>query len=431
MEIISSGLKLEDVKLGEIWETTKDSFVVFLGGSELEKFSPKVGVEVQTLMLDIAHLRDWTDEYKSKFWVLEVKPNSDNMLSEPMYIDCSNTFGASSNSFEKLAGNVNEELVRNIIEVREKFWVYESNMMDTKRFEPRDIEKFDYDITLSFAGEDRLIVSQVAENLKKSGVRVFYDEFEKSNLWGKDLVQHLDYVYRSKSQYCIIFVSKHYASKIWTNHELKSALARSITQNEEYILPIQLDSTELPGIRPTVGYISIQTEEDVGAVNDLIIDKLNNRNLINYAEFSSKWLENILDINRMWDLDCLAFCLDSRFLDSNEGWQDRIAISYGINSTSPRSGILAPPEQGGSNVFGIHCVATKDNKLCLTDRWHSSSAAKTYERIEDVIKEMYETLANIPDKKYFEYVNNMDSKGAISLSEKYLLDEFTISTEVG
>jgi hypothetical protein len=44
---------------------------------------------------------------------------------------------------------------------------------------------FQYDVALSFAGEQRSFVQSLAYMLKAHGVRVFYDNDEQSNLWGK------------------------------------------------------------------------------------------------------------------------------------------------------------------------------------------------------------------------------------------------------
>ena len=44
-----------------------------------------------------------------------------------------------------------------------------------------------YDVALSFAGEDRKYVHRVAEALAEKGVKVFYDNFEEADLWGKYL----------------------------------------------------------------------------------------------------------------------------------------------------------------------------------------------------------------------------------------------------
>ncbi|MFV8270117.1 hypothetical protein ACNQGP_09310 [Flavobacterium sp. GT2N3] len=43
----------------------------------------------------------------------------------------------------------------------------------------------EYDVVLSFAGEDRKYVEKTAEYLRKSGVKVFYDVYEDVNLWVK------------------------------------------------------------------------------------------------------------------------------------------------------------------------------------------------------------------------------------------------------
>lgn len=117
--------------------------------------------------------------------------------------------------------------------------------------------KYKYDIALSFAGEDREYVDQVAQILKDKGVSVFYDKFEEVVLWGKDLGIHFDYVYRRQSKFFIPFISVHYKQKIWTNYEVKTAIARAIENKEEYILPVKIDKTELDGIRSTLGYLDI------------------------------------------------------------------------------------------------------------------------------------------------------------------------------
>lgn len=115
----------------------------------------------------------------------------------------------------------------------------------------------DYDIALSFAGEDRGYVDQVANLLNDRGVRVFYDLFEVADLWGKDLYVHLSEVYNKRARFTIIFISEAYARKLWTNHERKSAQARAFQDAQEYILPARFDDTEIPGVLPTTGYVSL------------------------------------------------------------------------------------------------------------------------------------------------------------------------------
>jgi hypothetical protein len=134
-------------------------------------------------------------------------------------------------------------------------------------------QPFRYDVTVSFAGEDRPTVEHLVRILRRNGVRVFYDAWEQSNLWGKDLYQHLDAVYRTAARYCLIFVSKHYVAKAWAQHELKSAQARAFVENIEYILPIRLDDTELPGIPPTIAYLDTR-DTSLAEIAQIFVAKL-------------------------------------------------------------------------------------------------------------------------------------------------------------
>lgn len=103
-----------------------------------------------------------------------------------------------------------------------------------------------YDVALSFAGEDRSYVEETAKILKRRGVRTFYDRYEVATLWGRDLYVHLDSVYRKQSRYTVMFISNHYANKLWANHERRSAQARAFQENREYILPARFDDTDIP-----------------------------------------------------------------------------------------------------------------------------------------------------------------------------------------
>ncbi len=57
-----------------------------------------------------------------------------------------------------------------------------------------------YEIAISFAGENRQLVGEVARELDSKGVRVFYDEFERVRLLGKDLVAYFAEVYAKQAK---------------------------------------------------------------------------------------------------------------------------------------------------------------------------------------------------------------------------------------
>jgi len=130
-----------------------------------------------------------------------------------------------------------------------------------------------YDVAISFAGEDRNIAEQLANKLSEKQVKVFYDSFEQADLWGKNLYDYLSSVYSEKSKYCIMLLSKHYESKLWTNLERKSAQARAFRENREYILPIRIDDTKITGIHETVEYIDINSHS-IEKIVEMVMKKL-------------------------------------------------------------------------------------------------------------------------------------------------------------
>jgi AbiJ N-terminal domain 3/TIR domain len=131
----------------------------------------------------------------------------------------------------------------------------------------------EYEIVLSFAGEDRACVEKVAHILKANEVSLFYDNYEEASLWGKDLVEHLHKVYSGSARYCVMFISKHYAAKVWPTHERRSAFEKAIETKEEYILPARFDDTEIPGLHKTICYVDLRhkSPEQLAA---LILEKL-------------------------------------------------------------------------------------------------------------------------------------------------------------
>ena len=133
-----------------------------------------------------------------------------------------------------------------------------------------------YDVALSFAGEDRTYVQEVATWLKAAGVNVFYDDFEKAKLWGTNLIDHLADIYRNKSHYVVMFISEHYVDKAWTKHERQHAQARSLIANDEYILPVRFDDTDVPGMASTIGYIDLR-KMTLSEFVDLVLVKLGKR----------------------------------------------------------------------------------------------------------------------------------------------------------
>lgn len=139
-------------------------------------------------------------------------------------------------------------------------------------------QKYLFDVAFSYAGEQRGLVKEIHDSLQTRGIKIFYDGGQITNLWGKDLYQYLSDIYQNKAQYCVVFLSRDYANKLWTKHELKAMQARAFKEAEEYILPIKLDDTEIAGLLPTVAYIKSE-DYSVSEISDLIYDKIRTKNI--------------------------------------------------------------------------------------------------------------------------------------------------------
>lgn len=138
---------------------------------------------------------------------------------------------------------------------------------------PRESKQREYDVALSFAGEDRDYVDRVASALVDADVSVFYDRYEEATLWGKNLYEHLRHIYTEAADFTVMFVSEAYSKKLWTTHERESAQARAFEERREYILPARFDNVEIPGLPKTTGYIDLRnkTPEELAA---LLLQKL-------------------------------------------------------------------------------------------------------------------------------------------------------------
>ncbi|HZO33410.1 MAG TPA: toll/interleukin-1 receptor domain-containing protein [Chloroflexota bacterium] len=118
-----------------------------------------------------------------------------------------------------------------------------------------------YDVARSFAGEDRAVARQLAQRLQTAGYAVFFDEYERAELWGESLPAKLWHVYEHQSRYCVPFVSRTYIEKPWTRLERSAALSRAVRERTPYVLPLQLDDSELPGLPSDTAYLDMRQVE--------------------------------------------------------------------------------------------------------------------------------------------------------------------------
>lgn len=216
----------------------------------------------------------------------------------------------------------------------------------------RDICSYEWDVALSFAGEDRSVAEAVALLLKENNLRVFYDLHEEAALWGRDLYQYLCDVYRCRARFCLVFLSASYAKKAWTRHELRQAQTRALSENSEYILPLRIDDTEIPGIGPTIGYIDLRTRSTREVVG-LVLAKLGHSKTTNKSDDNY-----LLEIHERYIDTCVkpsmsnqiaTEVIEARALDADQ--QAEGASSTTLNDQPPVANYQPAP---------FECPAIKD-----------------------------------------------------------------------
>jgi hypothetical protein len=70
-----------------------------------------------------------------------------------------------------------------------------------------------------------------------------------------------------------MFVSQHYAAKAWPSHERRSAQARAIQQQGDFLLPARIDDTDVPGLSPTIAYVDCR-RKSADELAALILEKV-------------------------------------------------------------------------------------------------------------------------------------------------------------
>jgi hypothetical protein len=134
------------------------------------------------------------------------------------------------------------------------------------------LARHEYDICLSFAGEDRAIAAAIAVRLRDGGTRVFYDDGEAAGPGG-DRLSYLHDLYSVRSRYCAILVSRAYAATRWASRECIAAQTLALAERgHQYVLPIRIDDTPLNGLPNTLGRVNLAS--GIEYISDVLDRKL-------------------------------------------------------------------------------------------------------------------------------------------------------------
>ena len=128
-----------------------------------------------------------------------------------------------------------------------------------------------YDVALSFAGEQRVFVREVAKKLIAKRLKIFFDEHDQHKALGHKPFDYFGEIYSEKAYLVVLFVSKEYIKKPIPKHEAKCA----IENNENSVIVFRFDDVHFDGLESKI-YIDIGTrkEEDIAdSIENVLYDK--------------------------------------------------------------------------------------------------------------------------------------------------------------
>ncbi|WP_353472304.1 TIR domain-containing protein [Salipiger sp. H15] len=134
------------------------------------------------------------------------------------------------------------------------------------RDDPRD---FEWDVAISFAGENRPLADFIGQQLRELDISVFYDRNYEDNYLGGVWSQQFNEIFVEKSRMIVAILDNHHKEKVWPTFERDCFTVRVPAKE---VIPVFLDKTIFPGIPTDLVSIHFQYDGDVDAQKDAIID---------------------------------------------------------------------------------------------------------------------------------------------------------------
>ncbi|MCO6018282.1 hypothetical protein CKN86_02160 [Carnobacterium divergens] len=133
-------------------------------------------------------------------------------------------------------------------------------------------ENKEYDVFISHSANDKDYVNKLAEKLKKSGVKIWYDS--ESIGWGASIRTSIDKGLKN-SKFGIVIISTSFIEKYWTQYEVDGLLNKEQSSGGRIVfLPIwhNITADEVANYSPSIsGKLALNTSYDT---IDYIVEKI-------------------------------------------------------------------------------------------------------------------------------------------------------------
>lgn len=120
-----------------------------------------------------------------------------------------------------------------------------------------DIMRHTFDVGLSFPGEARGLVEQVARELEAriGPSAYFYDNNYVSQLARPSLDTLLQDIYRNRSKLIVIFLGEDYQRKDWCGVEFRAIREIIMAREDQRVMFVRVDDGAVDGVFRSDGYV--------------------------------------------------------------------------------------------------------------------------------------------------------------------------------
>lgn len=134
-----------------------------------------------------------------------------------------------------------------------------------------DDKDFEFDIAISFAGENRALAKFIVEQLAILDISSFYDKNYEDNYLGGPWSKLFKEIFTEKSRLVVALLDTHHQDKVWPTFE-RDCFDIRVPKSE--VIPIILDNTTFAGFPKDLVAIHFKYDGDIETQKNEIIDDI-------------------------------------------------------------------------------------------------------------------------------------------------------------
>lgn len=123
------------------------------------------------------------------------------------------------------------------------------------------MKKYEYDIGISYASEQKANAERIKNLLEELSVKVFFAPDNSNSLINENIMSQFSKIYSEQCQFVLAIISKEYMDKSITKNELDIALLRC-ENGDRCLIPVYSDETRISRIDSDLFYFNLRIESE-------------------------------------------------------------------------------------------------------------------------------------------------------------------------